>query len=90
MKKLILITISLLLGGAIYSQNYQWVSKMGGSSDDGGYDLAVDAAGNTYLVGIFSGTADFDPGNGVSNLTSAGGQDIKRGVSMGKANGGNI
>jgi hypothetical protein len=76
MKKLILITISLLLGGAIYSQNYQWVSKMGGSSDDGGYDLAVDAAGNTYLVGIFSGTADFDPGNGVSNLTSAGGQDI--------------
>lgn len=76
MKKVIFATISLLLGGVVYSQNYQWVSKMGGSSDEGCYDLEVDAAGNSFLVGIFSGTADFDPGTGVHNLTSAGGQDI--------------
>lgn len=35
-----------------------------------------EADGNNYMVGIFSGTADFDPESGVFNLTSAGGQDV--------------
>jgi gliding motility-associated-like protein len=38
--------------------------------------LAVDAADNLYLAGSFSGTADFDPGAGVFNMTSAGSSDI--------------
>ncbi|WP_018631087.1 hypothetical protein [Niabella aurantiaca] len=36
----------------------------------------VDADGYIYMTGHFSGTADFDPGAGVTNLTSSGGTDI--------------
>lgn len=38
-----------------------------------GYGIAVDGSGNAYLAGDFRGTVDFDPGAGVSTLTSAGG-----------------
>lgn len=34
------------------------------------YDIANDNAGNIYLTGIFTGTVDFDPGPGLSNLTA--------------------
>ena len=36
----------------------------------------VDAAGNVYQVGSFSGTVDFDPGPGVFNLSATGLTDI--------------
>jgi hypothetical protein len=43
-------------------------------------DVAVDAAGNSYLTGWFTNTLDFDPANdrlgGADVLTSRGGQDI--------------
>jgi hypothetical protein len=32
----------------------------------------VDGPGNVYFTGEFSGTVDFDPGAGTSNLTCAG------------------
>jgi hypothetical protein len=38
-------------------------------------DVAVDALGNTYLVGSFRGTVDFDPGAAVMSLTSVGARD---------------
>ena len=46
----------------------------------GGTDVVLnasvpDAVGNTYVVGGFSSTVDFDPNSGVTNLTSAGGRD---------------
>ena len=43
---------------------------------DKGQAIATDAAGNVYTTGYFQGTIDFDPGPGVSLMTSAGGTDI--------------
>lgn len=58
------------------SGNLVWAKKMGGGSADAGYAITIDASGNIYSTGTYSGTADFDPGAGTSNLTSAGGYDI--------------
>lgn len=44
---------------------------IGAAQNDEGRAIAVDSAGNTYLIGRFGLTVDFDPGPGVSNLTSA-------------------
>jgi len=55
---------------------FLWVRRIGGTSDIRGWGIAVDAAGNVYTTGEFFGTADFDPGLGVFNLTSAGLVDI--------------
>jgi len=56
--------------------NFLWVKQMGGTGQDGGVAITADAGGNIYTTGFFSGEADFDPGAGVQNLTSAGGSDI--------------
>jgi hypothetical protein len=53
-----------------------WVKQMGGSESDAGNDIDVDASGNVYTTGTFKGRADFDPGDGVSRLTSAGNDDV--------------
>ena len=53
-----------------------WAKRLGGTDYDNVNSLEVDSSGNVYTTGIFSGTADFDPGTGVSNLTSAGGNDV--------------
>jgi len=58
------------------SGNLVWAKKMGGTGYDYGESLAVDGAGNVYTTGYFAGTADFDPGVGVYNLTSGGGDDF--------------
>ncbi len=56
--------------------NYLWGNSIGSANSDNGKGVVVDDAGNTYITGFFSGTADFDPGPDTSNLTSAGGIDI--------------
>jgi autotransporter-associated beta strand protein len=56
--------------------NYVWARGMGGASSDTGYAIAVAPDGSVYTTGNFSGTADFDPGSGTQNLTSAGGTDV--------------
>jgi len=45
-----------------------WFQKAGGATNDEGYSISTDAAGNTYTTGYFSGTASF----GVTSLTTAG------------------
>lgn len=47
-----------------------WAKSFGGANNDYGRKVRTDANGNVYVVGYFSGTVDFDPGAGVSNLTS--------------------
>lgn len=47
-----------------------------GLSSETGNSIAVDALGNSYVVGNFGGNADFDPGLGVATLTSSGASDI--------------
>jgi len=54
------------------SGNFIWIETMGGALSDYGTSVNVDASGNVYASGSFSGTADFDPGSGVFNLVSAG------------------
>lgn len=71
----------LLLAGTdkIHAQNISlnWAKSIGAGGYDNCYGLAVDASGNTYITGQFSGTVDFDPGAGTANLTSnSGGFDI--------------
>jgi len=58
------------------SGNLVWAKSFGDSQYDSPYSLAVDSAGNIYLTGSFSGTVDFDPGAGITNLTSAGSGDV--------------
>ncbi len=50
--------------------NYVWAKQMGSTAFDAGRAIAVDNAGNVYTTGQFSGTVDFDPNAGVTNLTS--------------------
>jgi len=54
------------------SGNFIWARNMGGTLDDYATSIAIDASGNIYTSGAFQGTADFDPGSGVFNLTCIG------------------
>lgn len=47
------------------------IQQLGGTTADHGYGIASDAAGNVLVAGFFTGTVDFDPGPGTSNLTGA-------------------
>jgi len=56
--------------------DFLWAKQMGGVFPDEGNALAFDANDNVYISGSFWGTADFDPGAEVFNLSSAGEEDI--------------
>ncbi len=59
------------------SGNLVWAKKIGDVGDDRGLSIALDNSNNyVYVSGDYSGTTDFDPGAGINNLTSAGGEDI--------------
>lgn len=58
------------------SGNFLWAVVLGGTGEDQAHGVAVDSTGNVYVVGFFSGTADFDPGPGIYPLTSLGLGDV--------------
>lgn len=56
---------------------FLWAAQLKGSGSSmielGGID--TDSSGNIYVTGNFSGTVDFDPGTGITNLTSVANND---------------
>ncbi len=73
--------LSLLLAGLLLvspcsAQTFDWVRTFGSGNIDYAYNVTTDANGNVLSSGNFSGTVDFDPGPGNSNLISNGGQDV--------------
>ncbi len=56
--------------------NFKWVKNIGSTDEVLAKQIEIDTDGNLVLYGSFSGTVDFDPGAGFSNLTSAGYNDI--------------
>ena len=52
------------------------VGAFGGTGNDQALSITADGAGNIYTTGLFSGTVDFDPGSGINNLISSGGNDV--------------
>lgn len=66
--------IIALSQSTINAQYLGWAKQFNGSAGtfwDIGAAIDTDSQGNVYNAGYFQGTVDFDPGSGVSNLTSA-------------------
>lgn len=76
MKNFLLLLVAILFSLTCSSQNANWVTTLGGAASDQGTDISIDAAGNVYSCGRFSGTVDFDNGPGVFNLSSNGSTDM--------------
>ena len=72
MKKQLLVLTLTLLNLASFSQSFLLCKNTGGTTTDIGTVVAIDASGNIYTTGSFSGTSDFDAGTGTFNLTALG------------------
>jgi hypothetical protein len=56
--------------------NFGWVSHVSNSDNVFVREITSDVFGNIYTIGDLYSVVDFDPGDGVSELTSAGGSDV--------------
>ena len=57
--------------------DFAWVlTWSGGGIWDEGHGVAIDSFDYVYVIGNFEGTVDFNPGPGVNEFTSNGGQDV--------------
>lgn len=57
---------------AAHAQDLIWAKQAGGVDLDLGSNIAVDADGNCYVVGVFEGLATFGSGDNETRLTSTG------------------
>ena len=76
MKNLLLFLVFGMQNSIAFAQDFQWAVQAGGTGNDQGYSVIADPAGNVFTTGVFSGTADFDPGVETYNLTSIGAEDV--------------
>jgi len=56
--------------------NLVWARTWGGTDEDRGLGVAVNAAGEIYVTGFFRNAVDFDPGPDVFQFASLGGKDV--------------
>jgi hypothetical protein len=56
--------------------NYIWTKTFGGEKNDYPTSIDVDKQGNIYTLGFFEGTADFDPNEKETVISSNGWKDI--------------
>ena len=66
------VNVALLHSAPVVSPDWLWAKSGGGTGEDRGSSISVDAAGNAFVTGIFFATADF---NGTV-LSSIGNGDI--------------
>ncbi|MBL4593355.1 MAG: T9SS type A sorting domain-containing protein [Flavobacteriales bacterium] len=55
--------------------DFRWTKSIGGTADDVGTSITVDVWVDYYVTGYFSGTVDFNPDTGITNLVSTAGYD---------------
>lgn len=58
------------------NNNLLWANAIGGTSNELPWQVITDNQNDIYVIGMFSGTVDFDPSNSIVNLTSNGAEDI--------------
>lgn len=56
--------------------NFLWVKQIGGTNIEGAFSIHLDNNEDLYVTGFFGETVDFDPNNGVHNLTATASGDI--------------
>jgi len=62
---------------SLNAQSLEWAIGLNGSGNEIGTAIVTDDNGNVYTAGTFTGTVDFDPAPGTSDiLTAAGSDDI--------------
>ena len=70
------------LNGNAYAAKYTssgslvWAKALTGTFGTEGAAMTVNAAGNVYFTGDFTGTVNFNPGSGTSNLSSANAESV--------------
>jgi hypothetical protein len=71
----LLFVLALCHNYAAFGQTTEWAKQFGGNIDTQSSSVTTDSNSDVIITGYFRGTADFDPGIGVFNLTSNSGSD---------------
>ena len=74
--KSVLIFLIFNIPISLRAQIFNWGGGFGSYSSESANAIEVDGAGNTYVVGKYRNTVDFDPGGGAFLMTAQGESDI--------------
>lgn len=56
--------------------DFMWAKQISPTTFSSGSSIISDPSGNVYTSGYYAGSADLDPGAGITSVTSAGGADL--------------